>query len=192
MLVHSHYKIEVHQSIFKRISDLWTDMISEFTYPSRYDKNNVQISLLKEHWSKCNRFYKGEDGIELKEILERLPDFIKRVKLLQINSDSKDELDYEDHPNGLKAIIIGGNRLSRGLTLEGLTISYFTRSSIMYDTLLQMGRWFGFRKGYEDLVRIFTTPKLYDWFSWLCEVERAIRDDINRYDELNKTSASPH
>lgn len=186
MLIHSHHMIEIHQSIFRRVSDLWTDMQSEFTYPSRYDKNNAQIFLLKEHWQKYGEFYKGENGIELKEILAYLPDFIKRVKLLQINSDSKDELDYEEHPNGLKAIVIGGNRLSRGLTLEGLTISYFTRSSMMYDTLLQMGRWFGFRQGYEDLVRIYTTPQLYDWFSWLCEVERAIRDDINRYDELNK------
>lgn len=62
-----------------------------------------------------------------------------------INGGSADVLDYVDHPNGLSVIAIGGDKLSRGLTLEGLSVSYYLRASTMYDTLMQMGRWFGYR-----------------------------------------------
>jgi len=74
----------------------------------------------------------------------------------EINSDKGEVLDYEIEPS-LKAIAIGGNKLSRGLTLEGLLVSYFARKSPQYDTLLQMCRWYGYRGGYEDLTRIYTT-----------------------------------
>ena len=67
-------------------------------------------------------------------------------------------LDYRLHSQtGLRVIAVGGNSLSRGLTLEGLSTSYFYRNSQMYDTLLQMGRWFGYRDGYEDLIRLWIT-----------------------------------
>ena len=73
---------------------------------------------------------------------------------------------------------IGGNRLSRGLTLEGLTVSYFLRTASMCDTLLQMARWYGFRRGYEDLIRIWTTDGIARWFSELALVEQSMRDSI--------------
>lgn len=60
---------------------------------------------------------------------------------------------------GLRAIVIGGFTLSRGLTLEGLIVSYFYRNSKMYDTLMQMGRWFGYRNNYEELCRIYIDEK---------------------------------
>ena len=68
------------------------------------------------------------------------------------------QFDYDQHKNGQRVIAVGGNRLSRGLTLEGLSSTYFVRESRMYDTLTQMGRWFGFRPGYADLVRLHITP----------------------------------
>jgi hypothetical protein len=76
---------------------------------------------------------------------------------------------------------VGGNRLSRGLTLEGLSSTFFIRESKMYDTLTQMGRWFGFRPDYADLVRLHITPTLLEWFTWLTGVERELRSDIERY-----------
>jgi hypothetical protein len=95
-------------------------------------------------------------------------------------------IDYESEPS-VKAIAVGGNRLSRGLTLEGLLISYFFRSSAMYDTLMQMGRWFGFKEGYEDLTRIFMTSDLSSWFSDLALVEYELRQDIRMYEARNVT-----
>ena len=72
-----------------------------------------------------------------------------------------DALDYDGNAaQGLNVIAIGGDKLSRGLTLEGLTVSYFLRPSRMYDSLMQMGRWFGYRPGYVDLCLLYTTPDL--------------------------------
>jgi hypothetical protein len=84
-------------------------------------------------------------------------------------------------------IAIGGNTLSRGLTLEGLLVSFFVRSATAYDTLLQMGRWFGYRFGYEDLPRIWMTEELRDAFFMLATVEQEIRNDISRYDAESLT-----
>ena len=84
--------------------------------------------------------------------------WIHDVKILMINSKSDEKLDYEEHPDGLNVIAIGGNKLSRGLTLEGLCISFFIRRTKLYDSLMQMGRWFGYRNGYESLVQVSIHP----------------------------------
>ena len=85
------------------------------------------------------------------------------ISVRKINGTAKDVLDYSDNEGtGLKVIAIGGDKLARGLTLEGLTISYFLRASKMYDTLMQMGRWFGYRHGYLDLCRLYTTTELIE------------------------------
>jgi hypothetical protein len=79
----------------------------------------------------------------------------------------------------MKVIAIGGNKLSRGLTLEGLMTTFYLRESKQFDTLLQMGRWFGYRKGYEDLVKIFTSKNLWKQFKELAIVEIEFRDSVN-------------
>ena len=106
------------------------------------------------------------------------------VKL--INRRSTDLLDYKaNKKNGLHVIAVGGLGLSRGFTLEGLTSSYFLRNSIMYDTLLQMGRWFGFRKGYEDLCRIYMTTDAVDWYSHISNALEELRDEFRRMERQN-------
>ena len=92
------------------------------------------------------------------------------------NYKSEDRLDYTGERKTV--IVIGGNTLSRGLTLEGLVVSYFVRTASAYDTLLQMGRWFGYRSGYEDLPRIWMTRELEEQFMALATVEAEIRDDV--------------
>ena len=78
-------------------------------------------------------------------------------------------------------IVIGGNTLSRGLTLEGLVCSVFARSTKLYDTLLQMARWFGFRRGYEDLPRVYMFNEVRERFEFLARIEMEIREEILRY-----------
>ena len=78
-------------------------------------------------------------------------------------------------------------RLSRGLTLEGLLVSYYVRRANAYDTLMQMGRWFGYRDRYADLTRIYTTVELEQWFRDLVTVESEVRQDIRRYAEEGVT-----
>jgi len=88
-------------------------------------------------------------------------------------------LSYAEYAqDGLRVIAVGGNSLARGLTLEGLCISYFYRSTAMYDTLLQMGRWFGYRSNYEDLVRIWMSDETANWYGHIAEASEELRGDI--------------
>ena len=73
-------------------------------------------------------------------------------------------------------------------TLEGLTVSYYLRPSKMYDTLMQMGRWFGYRSGYVDLCRIFTTTEIIDWFSQIASAEKDLKE---QFDEMARIGAKP-
>jgi hypothetical protein len=93
-----------------------------------------------------------------------LVDAASAITVKVINGTVADVLDYRNNPAGANIIAIGGDKLSRGLTLEGLSVSYFLRSSKMYDTLMQMGRWFGYRPGYLDLCRLHTTEDLIEWY----------------------------
>jgi hypothetical protein len=79
------------------------------------------------------------------------------------------------------SILVGGSKLSRGYTVEGLTISYYRRRIQTADTLMQVGRWFGFRHGYRDLVRLFVESGLYDDFKSICRDEEVFRQELDRY-----------
>lgn len=98
---------------------------------------------------------------------------------------AQDRLDYDGAPKdlGRRYICIGGNVISRGLTLEGLVSTFFMRTSKQYDTLMQMGRWFGYRKGYEDLPRVWMTADMQDNFRALATVEADLRSMIQVYEE---------
>ena len=98
----------------------------------------------------------------------------------EINGSAGDVLDYDDHKRtGLTVIAVGGDKLARGLTLEGLTVSYFLRASRMYDTLMQMGRWFGYRPGYLDVCRLYTTDDLIEWFEHITAASEELRQEFD-------------
>ncbi|RFZ76004.1 endonuclease [Lacrimispora amygdalina] len=86
-------------------------------------------------------------------------------------------------------IIVGGATLSRGLTIEGLISTFFLRSVSQADTLMQMGRWFGYRKGYELLPRLWITSKTNDQFKFLATLDQELRDEIHEMDTLGKSPA---
>jgi Z1 domain len=95
---------------------------------------------------------------QIKDVLYKVA---SKIEVRIINGTARDALQYVDHKDkGLSVICIGGDKLSRGLTLEGLSVSYYLRTSKMYDTLMQMGRWFGYRNGYVDVCRLYTTRML--------------------------------
>ena len=103
----------------------------------------------------------------------------QRIQVKTINGSAQDALDYWDHPDGLSVIAIGGDKLSRGLTLEGLSVSYYLRASRMYDTLLQMGRWFGYRPGYVDLCRLYTSEELSEFYSHITMATEELKQDFD-------------
>ena len=123
------------------------------------------------------------------DIVRLLPDVISDIQVRMINGKAKDALDYsENQRSGLKVIAVGGDKLARGLTLEGLCVSYFLRASRMYDTLMQMGRWFGYRPGYLDLCRLYTTSELSEWFGHITEAAEELREE---FDLMTSAGATP-
>ena len=111
------------------------------------------------------------------------------VELLILNFSSQDTLDYspQNYPNGRSVIAVGGLGLSRGLTLEGLVTSYFLRNSIMYDTLMQMGRWFGYRDGYADVCRVYMSPTADSWYSHIADATEELRRDFKSMERAKLT-----
>lgn len=120
-------------------------------------------------------------------VLEEAVNNLARLVVVVLNSKTGEQLEYDDKP-GRQLVAVGGNRLSRGLTLEGLTIAYFLRTTTLADALLQMARWYGFRTGYDDLIRIWTTEGIAQWFVELALVEESLRDSITA---LNKAGRRP-
>jgi len=93
-----------------------------------------------------------------------------------------EEINYDSYKKqGLSVIAVGGNKLARGITLEGLSVSYYLRTTRMYDSLMQMGRWFGYRPGYVDLCRLYTTEQLVNWYRHVTMATEEMRED---FDEL--------
>lgn len=118
-----------------------------------------------------------------------LPDVLSDIRVREINGTAKDALDYADNDGaGLKVIAIGGDKLARGLTLEGLCTSYFLRTARMYDTLMQMGRWFGYRDGYLDVCRLYTSEEMVEWFGHIADAAEELRQE---FDNMVAAGATP-
>jgi Z1 domain len=126
--------------------------------------------------------------VSWEEIRPLLHHAASKIQVKKINGTAKDVLDYWEHKNGLSVIAIGGDKLSRGLTLEGLSVSYYLRASKMYDTLMQMGRWFGYRPGYIDLCRLYTTDELIEWYEHITVASEELRQE---FDYMADAGATP-
>jgi hypothetical protein len=121
-------------------------------------------------------------------VKKRLAAVGSRIQVETMNGEAGDVRYYKEAKNGCYVIAVGGDKLSRGLTLEGLTVSYFLRPSHMYDTLMQMGRWFGYRPGYMDACRLFITDELKDWYQYIASAMLELRKD---FDYMSLIGATP-
>lgn len=186
MLVHTSPLIAQQGAIRGLVAIRFGELRDEW----RYDRDRRIQEILRQRWETefrpVTRARHVDRDVAFAEIEPHLGAFFEAVQVREINSATGEALDYEREPE-LKAIAVGGNRLSRGLTLEGLLVSFFVRRSVMYDTLMQMGRWFGFRGGYDDLTRIYTSAELAGWFSDLALVEHRLREDLRVYEEQGLT-----
>ncbi|MET9405537.1 Z1 domain-containing protein [Streptomyces sp. NPDC002935] len=187
MLIHTSVNTSVHNSFERPLRHLRDRSARSLT-------DAAFLTRLRDLWERETERVPAEDFGESKvpfeELVPELPQVLDNCRVIMDNSGSEDRLDYENGP--VVAIAVGGNTLSRGLTLEGLSVSYFVRAVSAYDTLLQMGRWFGFRNGYADLPRIWMTDELAEWFRHLATVETEMRRDIDIYmteDETPRTFA---
>jgi hypothetical protein len=171
MLVHVTRFVAVQRLVTERIRD----ELEEIVLRLRNGDGDRETTILEElhalwvsDFEPTMRALQEPDRgrlLDWEEVLTHLYSGADRIQVSSINGGSQDALTYKDHRStGLSVIAVGGNKLSRGLTLEGLTVSYYLRTSKMYDTLLQMGRWFGYRPGYLDLCRLYTSQELVDWY----------------------------
>lgn len=177
MLVHTTHRTDPHF--------LTQKLIDDFLEPLQNSALDDDVEAFHEVFTrevnKAKDLYEGDAPAPTwKAVSAEIPTVLHRLRTVVDNSQSlpKDRLDYTKGPQTV--IVIGGGTLSRGLTLEGLFVSYFTRSSNLYDTLLQMGRWFGYRHGYEDLQRIWLTEGLDEDYRHLALVELDMREEIRR------------
>jgi hypothetical protein len=123
---------------------------------------------------------KADLGMKWTEVEAHLHPAAAKISVISINGYAKEALDYKEHEaEGRTVIAIGGDKLSRGLTLEGLSVSYFLRTSRMYDALMQMGRWFGYRPRYLDLCRLFTMGTLVEWYRHITFAEEELRREFD-------------
>lgn len=180
MLIHVSHLNNTQDSITKEVESYVDDLKSLIEHDDNETKERL-FALLEADFEKVTTEIIGSEKIDTKILWKNIKKFSSRIEIIMDNSISSNRLNFDTELRDGEptwGIVIGGNTLSRGLTVEGLTTSFFVRGSRAYDTLLQMGRWFGYRKGYADLTRIFVTSDLFDFFYHLATVEQEIRDEI--------------
>lgn len=192
MLVHVTRFTAVQTLVRDQVDDhlrLIVDMIRD-----RYGKGPELRAELRALWERdfvptTDKFPADEvERLTWERVSEQLLPALRKIQVKTVNGTSKDALDYyENRRNGLSVIAIGGQKLSRGLTLDGLTVSYYLRVSKTYDTLLQMGRWFGYRPGYEDVCRLYTTPALEDAYAEVTAATDELRREVEEMAALSLT-----
>ena len=189
MLIHVARIKNMHKQLERRVSEYFFDELQSMLIDGDSETKIEIYDLIREEYlpvsekmrKDFSRYMEDADDIDADEIFEEIVRLMNenKVKVYVINGDSKDVLCYKDHEGEeYNVIAIGGDKFSRGLTLEGLSISYFTRESKYYDTLMQMGRWFGFRPRYADLCRVFITDNIYRWFARIAFATDNLRNQI--------------
>lgn len=144
---------------------------------------DIYIKQLKETFEVI---YSTVD-FEWEEVQTQLYNSCGSIMVQTINQRNGQNLNYDDYPHGLRLIAVGGMSLSRGLTLEGLVISYFYRNSRMYDTLMQMGRWFGYRGKYAELCRIWMSDDSIEWYRYISQATDELREEVKRFEDSGLT-----
>lgn len=163
----------LHKAVREHLSNIKTSIKLYAGLPPRKALQNEHIRALFVVYEKEY----GNKEFSWSEVQSSLFDSIMPV-LAQVAHGGGDDLDYSLYPDGLRTIVVGGQRLSRGLTLEGLIVSYIYRNSMAYDTLMQMGRWFGYRSNYDDLCRVWMDSVSQAWYAFICEATDELLGEV--------------
>lgn len=197
MLIHVTRFTSVQNAVVNQVSEYVRDLKGRYT--RGIELTELEAFMRKEYEE---TFLLGMQGIRSalvegetlkdfpwEDIRAVLPNVLSDIRVREINGSAKDALDYaENDGTGLKVIAIGGDKLARGLTLEGLCTSYFLRTARMYDTLMQMGRWFGYRDGYLDVCRLYTSREMVEWFGHIADAAEELRQE---FDNMVAAGATP-
>ncbi|ODM44527.1 Z1 domain-containing protein [Cereibacter johrii] len=190
MLVNASRFTDVQGRLRSRVADVvdrMRDAVAVDGAKGRAALRNPEIAALHAVWE--SEFADAE-GADWPTVQARLHEVLIAARVIEVNASKRSQpLDYDQAgEHGVTVIAVGGFSLSRGLTLEGLTISYFLRNSMMYDTLMQMGRWFGYRPGYEDLCRVWIPA---DGVGWYAHIHEAMDDLQTQLKRMELAKATP-
>lgn len=181
MLLHTSHRVAAHQ--------LLKDTVAAFAEKLALNRDSEEPAfkqVFDREVDRASDLRAGELAPSWEQVWQKAREIVGRLTVKIDNGESDDRLTYpDDDPQFV--IAIGGGTLSRGLTLEGLVVSYFLRTSNTYDTLLQMGRWFGFRPHYKDLARVWVGPGLLEDYGHLARVERELRAEVAMLESEGKT-----
>lgn len=190
-----HNSMLIHVTRFTKVQGKVVEQIrDELTFLQRRIRDgdgNAPSNLLAELEALWHREFvpRLESPLPWEAVRDSLLQAVLKIRVKEINGSAKDTLEYWDNrETGLSVIAVGGDKLSRGLTLEGLSVSYYLRAAKMYDTLMQMGRWFGYRPGYLDLCRLYTTAELIDWYAHITLANEELRRE---FDHMASIGATP-
>ena len=171
---------QIRNELHRVLKDMQASIRTHSSRPVAEALRNPEIAALHDAWK--SEFTDTEFPWET--IQAQLNEAVTPVSVVEINSRSASALNYADHEeHGLHVIAVGGYSLSRGLTLEGLMVSYFLRNSKMYDTLMQMARWFGYRPGYEDLCRVWMPEEAVGWYSHVADSIELLRAELRTMEQ---------
>jgi hypothetical protein len=170
-----------YKAVQRQVFDLLTQAVSETktAVELHYAEVGTQHSVIQRLQRRFEAEY-ATTGVIWPDVLRQLPKAISDVRVRLFNSDTDKRLQEEDAQwdRPARMIAVGGDVLSRGLTLEGLCVSYFYRRVTASDTLMQMGRWFGYRDGYQDLCRIWINAESADNYRFAADSIEELRTDL--------------
>lgn len=171
-------------AIHELLENIQTSVRINGAKPILSAETDPEIAMLKKAWA--TEYASGRESWE--QIFPRLNDAAAPINAVEVNSKSSGTLNYADYKeNGLNVIAVGGFSLSRGLTLEGLMTTWFLRNSVMYDTLMQMGRWFGYRPDYGDLCRIWMPEEAEGWYAHIAESSDLLKEELRAMEAAGAT-----
>jgi hypothetical protein len=187
MLINASRFTDVQGRLRSQVADVLSrirDAVAVDAGKGRAALNNPEIAALHAVWQQ-----EYADDADWADVQLRLHEVLVVARVIEVNASKRAQaLDYDQSgEHGVTIIAVGGFSLSRGLTLEGLTVSYFLRNSVMYDTLMQMGRWFGYRPGYEDLCRVWIPADGVGWYAHIHEAMDDLQFQLKRM-ELAKAT----
>jgi hypothetical protein len=191
MLVHTHMDTENHGLVAHRIRLYGVEISRRYLKKNSSGHRTNMYDVFRNRW-RNQVLYQGLEDLSDEEIdgsiRAFLTEFNFRTNVNEINSNDDDEGELYERDSRLNfnsgrpvlSIAVGGQILSRGLTIEGLVISYFLRNTAMYDTLAQMARWCGYHSEYvQSLIKVRLTPQILRWLSWVYTVDVRIREDVH-------------
>ncbi|MDD1515785.1 Z1 domain-containing protein [Priestia megaterium] len=185
MLIHATRFTRIHQKLSEKVEDYITNLREHILAYGRLSNAEKQSNHIK-NLKKTYKLRHPNSEFKWEEVLLTICSLIESVIVREVHQSTKIRLEY--HKDKVtNAIVIGGTSLARGFTLEGLSVSYFLRNTVFYDTLMQMGRWFGYRPDYEDLCRIYMTSNMYDNFALIIEATMDLIDNLKRMSEAKMT-----